>query len=224
MPMTRSVSKRRSPIAAGSDVEPEDANARPAHRRRAHALDVRPAARAVVAHGLLRNLHALYDVLETRLAQHADLAALAPGRLPGLARTAAIEQDLLALHGRGWSDRIDLQPEAARYARHLQALAPPLLLAHVYVRYLGDLSGGQMLKAVVARSIAPEDGGGTAFYDFGSGQPTRELAQSFRSSLAAVILDAATSEAVVQEARLAFQMHCDLFESLAAAYLPLRPD
>ena len=43
----------------------------------------------------------------------------------------------------------------------------PLLVAHSYVRYLGDLSGGQVLGRVVAGALRLGDGRGTAFYTFG---------------------------------------------------------
>ena len=164
---------------------------------------------------LLRNLHPIYAALETSLARHARHPALAPALLPGLQRTATVEQDLLALHGSGWSDGIGLQRVAVQYAQRLATVEPPLLLAHAYVRYLGDLSGGQVLRTIVARSLGLNDGRGTAFYDFGDAQQTHQLTQAFRAALAAVDLDASATEAVVGEAQLAFRMHQALFDGLA---------
>ena len=94
---------------------------------------------------LLRNLHAIYAALEPALARHAGHPVLAPVFLPRLARTQALADDLLTLHGSAWADAIALQPATARYLRRLheiEAAQPELLFAHAYVRFLGDLSGG----------------------------------------------------------------------------------
>jgi heme oxygenase len=58
------------------------------------------------------------------------------------------------------------------YTERLQTLSdsadPSLLLAHAYVRYLGDLSGGQVIRRRVAEAYAIdiEDGSGLKFYEF----------------------------------------------------------
>jgi hypothetical protein len=44
----------------------------------------------------------------------------------------------------------------------------PLLLAHAYVRYLGDLSGGQIIGDRIKRAYGLKDKEGIAFYDFSS--------------------------------------------------------
>lgn len=45
-----------------------------------------------------------------------------------------------------------------------------MLLSHSYVRYLGDLSGGQVLRRRVAKAygLAEDDDAGVEFYTFGS--------------------------------------------------------
>jgi hypothetical protein len=63
-------------------------------------------------------------------------------------------------------------PEDLRnFTSHLSGLSrsdPGLLLAHTYVRYLGDLSGGQLVASKIRRvySLPPPPAGGTAFYEF----------------------------------------------------------
>ena len=60
------------------------------------------------------------------------------------------------------------------YITHLQALSDSadasLLLAHTYVRYLGDLSGGQIIRRRVAKAYGVDvaSGEGVKFYDFKS--------------------------------------------------------
>lgn len=167
---------------------------------------------------LLRNLHALYATLEPALERHADHPVLAPVMLPGLWRTSALERDLASLHGPDWADAIALQPATSTYVerlRDLDAARPALLLAHAYVRYLGDLSGGQLLRGIVARSPALAGAGAIAFYEFGDAIATRELTYKFRAGLAAVPADHGLADALVGEARLAFVGHWQLFDQLA---------
>ena len=168
---------------------------------------------------LLRNLHPVYAALEPALARHSRHPVIAPVYVPALARTEALGQDLRWLHGAGWAEAIDVLPAAARYVqrlRELDATKPALLLAHAYVRYLGDLSGGQMLRRIVAASLRLEHGAGTMFYDFGETGET--LATAFRAGLGQVVVDAGGVDALVAEAVFAFEQHGRLFDELALAH------
>ena len=175
---------------------------------------------------LLRNLHAVYAVLEPALERHAGHPAVAPIYLPPLWRTPALEHDLAALHGLRWAEELALQPAAAAYVDRLREIdrsQPDLLLAHAYVRYLGDLSGGQMLRQIVAKSFPHDGSAAVAFYDFGDALATQALTQAFRAGLAAVTVDDRQAEALVREARLSFGLHQRLFDELAAACALVAP-
>jgi heme oxygenase len=168
---------------------------------------------------LLRNLHALYAALEAGLARHATHPQLATIDDPRLARTASLAADLAALHGPDWEREVGMADAGIAYVRRLQALAaddPPLLAAHAYVRYLGDLSGGQLLCAIVRQAMNLGDREGTAFYRFDTDN-VAALAQRLRSGLDAIPLDAATAGRIVAEAQDAFGSHVRLFEELAAS-------
>jgi heme oxygenase len=163
---------------------------------------------------LLRDLHAVYGALEPALDRQANLPAVAAIRLPGLARMPALAEDLDALAGDDWRSW-PASASAAGYAAHLERLAataPALLVAHAYVRYLGDLSGGQMLRDIVRRAFALDGSAGTAFYDF---SPLDVVAarQAFRAGLAALPVDAVTADAIVAETRAAFVRHIEWFEA-----------
>ncbi len=93
---------------------------------------------------LLRNLHPIYATLEARLPETALPQAI---RDPRLARRAALEADLESLHGPDWQ-RLPLTVAAHAYRAHLQTLDAVRLGAHAYVRYLGDLAGGQPLQVL----------------------------------------------------------------------------
>lgn len=168
---------------------------------------------------LLRNLHPIYRALEAGLASCATHASVAPVCAPVLWRESALRADLDLLHGPDWPRDIAVQPAAASYARHLAALAagqPERLVAHAYVRYLGDLSGGQVLARIVSEQLGLRSGEGVRFYDFGRGDEADALKQRFRVGLEATVTTAAEADAVVDEARRAFAMHAELFAQLHA--------
>ncbi len=168
---------------------------------------------------LLRSLAVIYEALEDALRAGAT-PLLAPLDLPALRRAPALAADLEALHGRRWRDELAAVAPAADYAGHLATLAataPERLAAHAYVRYLGDLSGGQLLARAVARGLALPPGRGTAFYDFGGEARARELAAQLRRALDDIGRRAPTPAAIVAEAVAAFDRHHALFDACAPA-------
>lgn len=169
---------------------------------------------------LLRNLHALYEPLEQGLARHAAHPRLRGLVDPALFRTDALAADLEVLHGRRWPQEIAVVPSAHDYAEHLRRLddgAPLMLAAHAYVRYLGDLSGGQMLARKVSADLALPEAMGVAFYDFGPAAAVAERARALRSALDGLAQDEGEAAALVDEACAAFRRHRVLFEALEPA-------
>lgn len=101
------------------------------------------------------------------------------------------------------------------------------LVAHAYVRYLGDFSGGQVIKRVVAKSYNLEDGQGTSFLDFvglagAAGKhhamsvDVKKLKEWFKDGMDTGVTDSAEKKAVVEEAILAFAYNQGLFGLLKA--------
>jgi heme oxygenase len=166
---------------------------------------------------LLRNLHALYAALEAALGSHRGDAMIGAVQAPALLREAALVSDLDVLHGAGWREQIPVAPAAAGYVARLRALAGAgshALVAHAYVRYLGDLHGGQLLKRQVARLCGSDGEAGTRFYDFGGEPQVLALRQAFRNALAGLRPSAEDAELIVAEARWAFEQHKRLFVQL----------
>lgn len=159
---------------------------------------------------LLQDLAQLYGALEAGLEANAGEPWLAGIDLAALRRTPALQADLAG------EPAAEPSVPALGYAARLQALAEarsPLLLAHVYTRYLGDLHGGQILQRLVARQYA---GIGTAFYAFGTDDRVLALRQGLRAALACAPLSLAEGDALVAEARWSFEQHVALFEAHAA--------
>lgn len=167
---------------------------------------------------LLRNLHALYLALESALARHRTDPRLAFACAAPLLRAARIAQDLATL-GRD-VPAAPLAPAAERYVEHLAALAgrePLRLVAHAYVRYLGDLYGGQQLARGLRQRFELPPGQGTRFYDFGPAPGLPALRATFRAGLDGAARTPAQADAVIDEAQDAFRRHLALFDDLASA-------
>jgi len=170
---------------------------------------------------LLRNLRALYRTLETGLTQLAADPVISQVSLPALARGAALASDLDVLHGGCWEAEIPLAPAMARYVERLDEATradPVMLVAHAYVRYLGDLSGGQIVRRAIASALALTEDSGQSFYRFS--EAPQVLAARLRSALDSIVLTPAEQARLVDEARLAFRYHIELFEELRDAAVP----
>lgn len=165
---------------------------------------------------LLRSLHALYEALEAGLERLAPDPAIATLDASALRRAPALAADLQALHGPGWRTALAPVPAAQAYAARLSALAATgsrTLVAHAYVRYLGDLNGGQLLRRRVAQGLALSGDEGTQFYDFGGNAAV--LRDRLRGALGRLPLSPDEQDAVVAEACWAFDQHRQMFEEIS---------
>jgi heme oxygenase len=157
----------------------------------------------------------VYEVLESR-------ADAGPAIFdPRLRRFARIESDLDALGAPDWRERFPALPATAAYANHLRELIESddeldhsvRYLAHHYARYLGDLSGGQAIAALVARHY-----GATAeqlsFYDFAELGSVVRAKREYRERMNALDLDAAAVDALTAEVAVAFRRDGAIFDEL----------
>jgi heme oxygenase (biliverdin-producing, ferredoxin) len=170
---------------------------------------------------LLRNLLPAYQAMEQGLERHLrspGVSVLAQYRLD---RAPAIESDLLALCGAGWSRDLPLLAAGEFYAQRIAKASEgdgSRLIAHAYTRYLGDLSGGQILQRLLARSpgLQPAE---LTFYDFQRFSDLDALKADYRKALDHAGIVAADRRAVVEEAAIAFSLNIDLSCAVQAAVL-----
>lgn len=162
---------------------------------------------------LVRALQPAYARIEALAPQIA--AELGARDLPWatLNRTPALHDDVVSLAG---LEPTAASPAAVAWLSQLDDLArhaPHRFLAHVYVRYGGDLSGGQQLggqaNAVLARHGLPA----LAFWTFD--QPSEQLKHQLHEAFEALELSDVEEEELLEEAEAAFGATQRLLAELA---------
>lgn len=167
---------------------------------------------------LLAQLHGVYAALERAAVGHRRTPHGAQVAPAGLDRAPAIEHDLAVLAP---GHEVRLLPAARAYVARVAEVADDLgaWVAHAYTRYLGDLSGGRVLRGAVQRHHGVPDDGVT-FYDFADLPKPKVFKDEYRARLDALPLDDAARAAVAAEACVAFDLNTALLSELGARHLP----
>jgi len=156
----------------------------------------------------------VYEALEAR-----DISRdPAPLDDPRLARLASIESDLAAFGVPDWRETHPALPATAAYVARLRELADgPVAeyLAHHYTRYLGDLSGGQVIGAMISRHYGATDDQ-LAFFRFDGIEKPVPYKRAYRDALDALELTDEERDAAVAEARAAFDYNAAVFDELGS--------
>ena len=148
--------------------------------------------------GLLQRLLPVYDALEGLAPRWRDEPTVAPLLVPGLARAARLRHDLAALGAEPAAGSPAARDYAARIVLAGSASAPAFV-AHHYTRYLGDLSGGQVIAAALRRELGLE----LAFLAFPDLRGPA-VKRGYREHLDALPWSQEQQEAAVAEAAAAF--------------------
>ncbi|KAK2829224.1 hypothetical protein Q7C36_017214 [Tachysurus vachellii] len=164
-------------------------------------------------------LYYTYSAMEEEIEKNKDHPHFAPLYFPNeLHRQEALARDLEYFYGEDWQSQISCSPATQRYIERIHEIGredPVLLVAHAYTRYMGDLSGGQVLKKVAQRALKlPPTGEGVFFYQFDSIHSNKAFKQLYRSRMNELELDANTKDSLVQEAVRAFQFNMEVFKEL----------
>ena len=140
--------------------------------------------------------------------------------LPELFRSERIDQDLKFFVGDDWRSRITPSPVTKEYADRIRWAGSewrPGFVAHQWLRYLGSLSGGKVLKGLVQKAYSlPDSSDGLAFYEFPEIDDAPTFLKAYHEKMNTLPLDDADKAKVVDEANRAFQFNIDLTDELAA--------
>ncbi|MFJ5611870.1 heme oxygenase (biliverdin-producing) [Streptomyces sp. NPDC093221] len=164
----------------------------------------------------------VYRALEEGAHLLADDSVAAPFTRTELLRVASLEQDLDHLLGEGWKERATALPATARYAARVAEVArewPAGYVAHHYTRYLGDLSGGQVVRGVAEKTWGfARKGDGVRFYVFEGIDNPAAFKREYRELLDGLAVDDLEKQRVVEECRTAFALNIAVFRELGDAF------
>ena len=169
---------------------------------------------------LLSNLYFVYSALEVELLRHRNHPVVGAIYFPQLDRQAHLAADLAYYYGNNWRESIAPSEAGRDYVAHLHEISntePALLVAHAYVRYLGDLSGGQALKNIVRSALELPADLGTRFYEFDafpSIGAIRAFKGQYRDALNSLSVDKELADKIIAEANYAFSLNRDVLHSL----------
>jgi len=136
---------------------------------------------------------------------------------PELFRSLRLSSDLDLYFGEDDWKSMPILQSTQKYVdriRQLKNQKDYAIVAHHYTRYLGDLSGGQAMKRIVLKMVPEDFQGGISFYDFPEISDFNGFKVVYRNRLDSISVNEASGQAIVQEARLAFQMNTNITQAL----------
>lgn len=136
-----------------------------------------------------------------------------------LLRVAALEDDLEHLLGSDWRGKVSPSATTEEYCRRLREVCfdwPGGFVAHSYTRYLGDLSGGQVIRASIQRAFPDQTAGdkGVRFYVFPGIPDYNAFKVDYRERLDTAPWAEGEQQRVIDEALLAYKLNTKVLAEL----------
>ncbi|SKF82917.1 biliverdin-producing heme oxygenase [Mycobacteroides abscessus] len=159
----------------------------------------------------LMRLQMIYTAIEDAVRAHREDPLVAAVYDPALERHRALAADL-----EHWAPGTRRQVNSAAAQAYQDRIARAdwtgALVAHHYVRYLGDLSGGQAIGRMLDRAFGL-GGAGLSFYDF----PMRPkpYKDAYRARLDELGLSSRENVRIVDEVKIAFGLNQAVFDELS---------
>jgi heme oxygenase len=166
---------------------------------------------------LVADLWFVYSAMEEEIGRLADHPVVGPINFASLNRRESLEQDLAFYFGADWRQQIKATPGAQEYVARLRRVAkeaPELLVGHHYTRYIGDLSGGQILKNIAQKAMNLGEHDGLRFYEFDAIPDEKGFKTNYRTVLDNLPIDQPTADRIVAEANQAFHCNMKMFQEL----------
>ncbi|MEU9302911.1 biliverdin-producing heme oxygenase [Streptomyces sp. NPDC048269] len=164
----------------------------------------------------------VYRALEDAADSLEDDPVAGPFIRPELMRVAEIERDLAHLLGPGWPESVAALPATEAYAARVAQCAaewPGGYVAHHYTRYLGDLSGGQIIRDKAERTWGfARKGDGVRFYVFADISNPAAFKRTYRELLDAIAADDLEKQRIIDECKRAFEFNGAVFRELGERF------
>ena len=166
---------------------------------------------------LIKDFYFVYSALEEEMERLKDDEFLNPIYFKELNRLNFIKWDLRYYYGPNWMMEVKPSEACIQYTERIHEVAdkdPYLLVGHHYTRYLGDLSGGQILRNIAEKALDLPKGEGLHFYDFPI-EDKKAFKTKYREGLDKVTTDTSKINDIIAEANYAFRLNMYMFDGLS---------
>ena len=166
---------------------------------------------------LVANFYFIYRAMEEEVDKLKEDPIVSKVAFDELNRVNNLERDLRYFYGPNWRALITPSEACQQYVNRIREVAdedPELLVGHHYTRYLGDLSGGQILRGIAEKALNLPEGEGLYFYEFEKIEDKKEFKNNYRSSLNQLPINQSQANAIINEANYAFRLNMYMFDEL----------
>ena len=166
---------------------------------------------------LVIDLWHVYSAMEEEVQRLGEHPVVGPIAFTELNRRESLERDLAYYLGVDWRNQAKATPSAEQYVARIHDVAratPELLVGHHYTRYIGDLSGGQILKTIAQKAMNLGEHDGLRFYEFDAIPDEKAFKANYRSILDSLPIDQTMADRIVEEANQAFHCNMLMFQEL----------
>ena len=173
---------------------------------------------------LVANLYFVYSAMEEEMLRNREHSAIQPIYFPELNRKQSLEEDLEFYYGKKWLNEVEASPATQIYVDRIHQIGktqPELLVAHAYTRYLGDLSGGQILKKIAQSAMQLSTSEGVAFYNFKDIKDEKEFKNQYRSAIDSIPLSQNLQDDIISEANISFNLNMKIFQELNSSLIKI---
>ena len=173
---------------------------------------------------LLTDLYFVYSAMEEQIERlsaegHPIISSI---NFKELYRKSALENDLSFYFGPDWESVIEISKSAKVYVERINQVAldqPELLIGHHYSRYIGDLSGGQLLKKITQKALNLKTEEGLSFYIFKEVNNEKDFKQYYRERINSLEIKQEMADMIVEEANKAFKYNMNMFKELEGSLI-----
>lgn len=158
-----------------------------------------------------------YVVLEDAADAAAGDTTAGPFVDDALRRVPSLRVDMAALAGDDWAERFGPNEATRAYCDRMAEVgtaAPERLVAHHYTRYMGDLSGGQMIGQIAREAYGLTAGAGASFYEFDQILDPVAYKEQYRRRLDEARWSDGERAALLDEVRIAYCLNTAVFDEL----------
>nr|QUE28873.1 PbsA [Porphyropsis coccinea] len=173
---------------------------------------------------LVANLYFVYSAMEIEIENNKNHDAIKPIFFPELNRKTSLQEDLKFYYGTNWEAEVEPSPATQVYVDRIHQIGqtqPELLVAHAYTRYLGDLSGGQILKKIAQSAMQLSTSEGVEFYNFHQIKDEKDFKNQYRNALNSIKLEEDIKKDIISEANVSFNLNMNIFQELNSSLIKI---